>query len=743
MMAVGLLGVALIGFGLAVYQSFEVARARRQSEANRKAAEAILASASDPIGALRFALAATDETLKANEGVEARAEDALRWTVQTSRLDRTLDLRSPVFDLAYHPKRPWLAVGTEAAAEIWDLQTHQRIQSIPHEGNVWRVAFDAASNRLLTAAGAAAYLWSLDDPAAPRKLMEFVHGDRLYRAVALSRDGRLLATAGDSKRLMKIWDVTVNSGQPIQVINLDGAWVMGLTFTLDGCCLATAAVERGGKGRSWNEIWSIASGAKILSVPSTGPGDAVTFTPDGKALVTAYRDDRVRVWRPCVGELDAIIAARAAQSARSPLVKPAGTLAQIPPVPVEPDPILWKELVLAGHVDRIRDVAVNATGTRLASVGADNTARVWDAETGESLVTLVGHRKWIEGVAFSPDGQKLLTGGRDGQVRIWDVASHTGSVNGIAFSRDGKSLATASGDRTVKVWNIGEDGLTLRWTLNGHTETVYRVAFNPDGTRLASAGFDNKVRLWDLDSGQVLHSFSGHRDQLRDVAFSDDGKRLATAAADGTAMLWHIEGDDPPITVSHNEPKKPTQILTVTFHPDGKRWVTAGRDGTIRSWDFEGQELGRITVPKRAGVLSMALDYNAGTIAAVTANSKLYLWPMAAIMHSQDIPPRECTRDKPPSCDAVSFSPDGHTLAVACHDNTVRLFDAASCKEMKSINVHLDFVNDVAFSPDGKYLATASRDRRFQVSPLSVEDLLALARRKLDKGATDEDRPHD
>ena len=66
MMAVGLLGVALIGFGLAVYQSFEVARARRQSEANRKAAEAILASASDPIGALRFALAAADETLKAN-----------------------------------------------------------------------------------------------------------------------------------------------------------------------------------------------------------------------------------------------------------------------------------------------------------------------------------------------------------------------------------------------------------------------------------------------------------------------------------------------------------------------------------------------------------------------------------------------------------------------------------------------------------------------------------------------------
>ena len=45
--------------------------------------------------------------------------------------------------------------------------------------------------------------------------------------------------------------------------------------------------------------------------------------------------------------------------------------------------------------------------------------------------------------------------------------------------------------------------------------------------------------------------------------------------------------------------------------------------------------------------------------------------------------------------------------------------------------MHLEFVNDAVLSPDGKYLATGSRDRHFQVSPLSVEDLLALARREL------------
>src|SRR4029434_3074694 len=108
---------------------------------------------------------------------------------------------------------------------------------------------------------------------------------------------------------------TAHSGEPIKVINLQGARVARLVFTPDGCCIATAAVERGRGERSWNEIWNIASGAKILSVPSDEPGDAGPFTPKGRALLTGYRDGRVRVWRPVVGELDAIIAARAAQSA--------------------------------------------------------------------------------------------------------------------------------------------------------------------------------------------------------------------------------------------------------------------------------------------------------------------------------------------------------------------------------------------------------------------------------------------
>ena len=63
---------------------------------------------------------------------------------------------------------------------------------------------------------------------------------------------------------------------------------------------------------------------------------------------------------------------------------------------------------------------------------------------------------------------------------------------------------------------------------------------------------------------------------------------------------------------------------------------------------------------------------------------------------------------------AVAFSPDGKYIATASTDGTARVWDATSGKEVARIP-HEDGVNDVAFSPDGKYLATASADKTARV----------------------------
>ena len=152
---------------------------------------------------------------------------------------------------------------------------------------------------------------------------------------------------------------------------------------------------------------------------------------------------------------------------------------------------------LRGHANYVDDVAFSPDGKRLATASVDQTAKVWDAESGKELLTLGGHSNYVDGVAFSPDG---------------------------------KRLATASWDNTAKVWDAesGKELLTLR----GHTDSVRGVAFSPDGKRLATASYDHTAKVWDAESGKELLTLGAHSNHVSGVAFSPVGKRLATASAD-------------------------------------------------------------------------------------------------------------------------------------------------------------------------------------------------------------------
>jgi len=78
--------------------------------------------------------------------------------------------------------------------------------------------------------------------------------------------------------------------------------------------------------------------------------------------------------------------------------------------------------VLEGHTGYVASVAWSPCGSKIASGSMDNTARVWNAETGGS-VKLEGHTSGVTLVAWSPDSLKLASGSRDRTVRVWRMLS--------------------------------------------------------------------------------------------------------------------------------------------------------------------------------------------------------------------------------------------------------------------------------------------------------------------------------
>src|SRR5262249_45936787 len=110
----------------------------------------------------------------------------------------------------------------------------------------------------------------------------------------------------------------------------------------------------------------------------------VTFSPDGRWVLTASDDHTARVWDAATGKprFDA------------PLRRGAAVLR----------------------------ASFSTDGDRVVTAGADGTARVWDADSGAPAGSPLPHGGRVVRASFHPDGKRVLTASADGSARVWRLA---------------------------------------------------------------------------------------------------------------------------------------------------------------------------------------------------------------------------------------------------------------------------------------------------------------------------------
>ena len=411
------------------------------------------------------------------------------------------------------------------------------------------------------------------------------------------------------------------------------------------------------------------------------------------------------------------------------------------------------KVTLGEHEERITCVEFSPDGSILAGGSVDprgdGTIRLWDVVTGERKATLKGHTGGHKLMVFSPDGNKLASADNGGlfggpmenveMIRLWSTETGQYKItlenpaflaNSIAFSPDGDTIAIGGWDRglstgTVRLWDAatGEHKETL---IEEDTNSVFTVAYSPDGASLVSGSKDGTILLWDTTTYQLKAELTGYSDA---IAFSPDSSTLAIAGQDRKIRLWDAVSGEHKLTLTENT----DEVYSLVFNPDGGTFAGIGGDSTIRLWDaVTGEHLQTITGHTRS-VSSISFSPDGSRLAtgsghdAAGDNDKIIrIWNVRSgcLQSTFKVPlGRRIKDDHKTFADAVSYSPDGKTLASASEDGTIRLWDVESEKPrtttfegrrgvqtsepLKKYSI-LGLV--LAYSPDGKMLATGSRD---------------------------------
>jgi WD40 repeat protein len=278
------------------------------------------------------------------------------------------------------------ALASDKKVEIWDVEKHRLLQTIPADNFVRALGFtpDAEVLAVTINESPIIQLWKVGNS---RPLQAISSGYKDIHYLTFSPDGSKLASSDPST--VKIWHV--ESGRLLHKLDCEVNPVNPPEVAFNGDGSRVAVICHG-----TIRLYEIKSGDLIRIFEKDGCCDFVSlaYSSDGQSAVAGSGDGRVESWNVNTGERG-IVYGKYIGGGVGPYL-----------VAFSPDMRTLVSGYLGGWVD------------------------IWDVESAEKRGFLIGHDDAVRAIAFSPDGRTVATASTDGSVRLWDITGGNGAVQG-------------------------------------------------------------------------------------------------------------------------------------------------------------------------------------------------------------------------------------------------------------------------------------------------------------------------
>jgi WD40 repeat protein len=630
--------------------------------------------------------------------VSLDATDQASQTVASVLTPGTEDSQLPVKEYLL-PELPVLPGSALPGAEdVLDPSNVGGIVELARWGSpdVRQMSFINNDQILLAATSAGVYYFE----SASLVPKHFFHTGGRLTTFSISLDGERIAT-GDDQGSVVVWNVY--TGLKIVQFGGDAGPVTALDFSPDGSKLVAATASK------TINIWDLKQEVLLFSLKGhLLKINKVIFTPNGNNVISGGDDFQIMIWDVQNGGLINKYLAR----------------------------------------QKINDMDITSTGDVLAVALNDATIELWNLGEGKlkSVIRDVNITSPFTSIRFLPSDQFVLTGSGDGFVRIWNILgsgktwetpskpTQVAPVRTLSISKDATKFVVIFEDGVVEIWDIPNQKLVISKQLR--FEAIMRMAMSPDDHLLALQRGNSLVELWSIPDANQTGQISGSLP--RGNPFSPENERILIESGD--LNIYSLATKDPKhLFTFKNFPENGF----VSFLLDGD--IVAAATGSL--FNYWSASTGRQLISsstKTEGNCSLYFRVNGSFLAASSANGIISSDKNLNFFCLTPRNPRTVAEDFPPDGSIIAFSlenrnleiwtsrqdgektviptqstgdlldiamsVDGSLLAATSASGTVEIYDLATLKLIKTVDLETGPVNQVLFSNDGKYIILGSTD---------------------------------